>query len=283
MHNQHKRLSSWAVLTMAACTAIPASATTVYTITGTEQFGTTNLSTGVFTSLGTTEVGATPVLLAGLGEVGGALYGAADGSNALYQISPANGNLTLIGTENIFSYLDFGSTLTTLYAMDSSANLYSVNPSTGAVTLIGSTGLVEPGTSSSSTNSSTLYFAEFNSGYQLYTINTTTGAVTQSQPVTGTTSNIGGFAPIPTTSSTPEPGTWSLFAAGIALLTILKRRAGGSFTEQELTGERRVGVRFVASYTCEVCHAQVCFPPRHWSFRSWVARPRSTKWTRSII
>jgi hypothetical protein len=50
------------------CSAIPASATTAYTATAWDQFGTVNLSTGAS---------------AGLGEVGGALYGAVGGTRTL--------------------------------------------------------------------------------------------------------------------------------------------------------------------------------------------------------
>jgi hypothetical protein len=173
------------VLGLLLCSSIPAWATNAYATTGTE-FGTTNLSTGAFTLLGSTELGSTPESLsAGLGEVGGLLYGAQAGTATLYEINETNGALTTIGTNVTTEYHDLGSTLTAMYTIDAAANLYSVNPSNGALTLIGSTGLAEPGTASLSTNSSTLYFTEFNGGaYQLYTINTSTGAAT----LVGTTS-----------------------------------------------------------------------------------------------
>ncbi len=171
------------------CSAIPMFATSAYTATTSEQFGTIILSgggAGTFALLGTTEVGSTPEnLSAGLGEAGGQLYGAVSGTNTLYSIDTSDGALTDVGTTTTSEYQDLGSTPTSLYAIDAAANLYSVDPTTGAFTLIGPTGLAQPGTASLSNNSSTLYFAEFNSGaYQLYTIDTTSGAAT----LVGTTS-----------------------------------------------------------------------------------------------
>jgi hypothetical protein len=159
------------------CSSIPMWAISAYTVTTSDQFGTVNLSTGVFSFVGTAEVGSTPESLsAGLAEVGGNLYGAETGTGNFWEINPASGALTSIGSSGEFQ--DLGSTLTTIYVVGANSELYSVNPSNGAFTDIGPTGLAEPGTSSLSTNSSTLYFAEYNSGYKLYTINTSTGAAT---------------------------------------------------------------------------------------------------------
>jgi hypothetical protein len=280
MLTQHKRFSSWAALTLALCSAIPASATTVYMINTAEQFGTINLSTGAFTSLGTTEVGLTPELLQGLGETGGVLYGAGGANDdTLYSINTANGALTSIGTSGI-SYAGFGSTLTGLFGLSTTGNLYSVNPSNGATTEIGPNVTIG-GTLALSTGSSTLFLAEFfNGAFNLYTLNTTTGAATlvgptggipigallwdgsstlyggQDSPaplfvdtlstvngsvttgpaLTGSTTNFGGFAPLLTSSATPEPGTWSLLGAGIAILAFVKQRRKISSSVRPVAG-----------------------------------------------
>jgi len=242
------------------CSSIPVWAISAYTVTSSDQFGTVNLSTGAFTLVGTAEVGSTPQSLsAGLAEVGGNLYGAESGTSNFWAINPATGALTTIGSTGEFQ--DLGSTFTTIYVIGANSELYSVNPTSGAFNDIGPTGLAQPGTASLSTNSSTLYFAEYNSGYQLYTINTTSGAatlvgatstpigalmwdgtsvlygatasnvvtvstangaVTVGSAVTGATGDLDGLAPIPAVSGVPEPGTWGLL--GLGLLAIGKWR-----------------------------------------------------------
>jgi len=249
--------------------AMQASASIGYAITQSELLGTINLSTGVFTSVGTTEVGSTPEVLAGLGEAGGILYGAGGANDdTLYQINTTNGALTALGAAATIEYSAFGSTLGTLYGISTTGSLYSINPTNGATTLVGSTGLTNAGDVSLSTGSNTLYFADYNGGYQLYTLNlstgaatlvgatstpigalmwngtsvlygvqdspdtvsvdtvsTTNGAVTVGSAVTGTGANIFGLAPIITT---PEPASWGLLGAGMALMMISRARRGSS-------------------------------------------------------
>jgi hypothetical protein len=175
------------------CSAIPALADDAYMITApnpsADQFGTINLSTGLFTSLGYTDVNGNaldPVALEGLGEVGNTLYGG-DVAGNLYSVNTTDGALTQINVgAGAIDFVDFGSTLTTLYALDSVGDLYSVNPTTGLATLVGSTTVGAGGTSSLSTGSSTLYLNLFNSGaYNLYTLNTTGGAATLVGPTNG--------------------------------------------------------------------------------------------------
>jgi hypothetical protein len=138
------------------------------------EFGTMDLSTGVFTAEGNS--GQT---LAGLAVADGSIfassYHTADGT--LFEVNPATGGLTTIGTATGIDYDDFGSTTTGLYAVSEGAtqDLYSIDPTTGAATLIGPTGLGYGSWRGLSTNSSTLYFAD---GADLYTLNTTTGAAT---------------------------------------------------------------------------------------------------------
>jgi hypothetical protein len=142
-----------------------------YMSTGSDQFGTIDLNTGVFTQLGNSGQ-----LLSGLGTIGGNIYGGLLDSNILYQVNLANGGLTEIGTGSI-EYNDTGSTTTGLYAVNVGVtDLYQVNPLTGATTLIGPTGFTSGfGIIGMSTGSSTLYFA---GGYNLYSLSTTTGEAT---------------------------------------------------------------------------------------------------------
>lgn len=149
-----------------------AKADDVYMVTSNQEFGTIDLNSGLFTQTGTEAV-----QVAGLGEIGSSLYASSYNvpAGSLYSVNPANGVLTPIGVPTPVDYTDFGSTLTTLYAVDRSADLYSIDPTTGAVTLVGSTGLTLSGYQNLSTNSSTLYFGN---GANLYTLNISTGAAT---------------------------------------------------------------------------------------------------------
>jgi hypothetical protein len=118
-------------------------------------------------------------IVAGLGEIGSSLYASSYNvpSGTLYSVNPANGFLTPIGAATTVDYSDFGSTLTTLYAVDRAANLWSIDPTTGVATSIGSTGLTLTGYQNLSTNSSTSYFGN---GANLYTLNISSGAATRS-------------------------------------------------------------------------------------------------------
>jgi len=137
-------------------------------------FGTIDLNTGVFTSLGTMNE-----FLSGLGVANGRLFGASFIGDApvgtLYTVNPANGNLTAVGSSGI-SYEDIGSTPGGLYAVGSDLNLYSINPTTGAATLVGATHLSAlSGYFGMSAGSSTLYVS---SGPNLYSLSTSTGLAT---------------------------------------------------------------------------------------------------------
>ena len=153
-----------------------------YMSTGTDQFGTIDLNTGVFTQSGNS--GQT---LSGLGVAGGKLYGGVADTGNLYQVNPANGALALVGAGTI-NYLATGSTTSGLYALGgpntagAALSLYSINPATGAATLIGPTGLdlstTVVDTVGISTGSDTLYltFGPSFSSSTLYSVNVTTGA-----------------------------------------------------------------------------------------------------------
>lgn len=225
-------------------------------------YGTIDLNTGVFTSLGS--LGQTP---SGMAVANGSLFVASyhTANGTLFTVNPANGSLTSVGTAAGVDYDDFGSTTSGLFIVGTNADLYSVNPSTGSATLIGPTGLLLGAWRSLSTNSATLYFAN---GPDLYKLNTGTGAATlvgsfggssemsvmnleggvlygadsihdtvdainagTGAAIVGPSTTVGatiwGLAPnpIPTSSATPEPGVCGLLAIGIAALAFLRARS----------------------------------------------------------
>jgi hypothetical protein len=227
-----------------------------YMETSISTFGTIDLNTGAFFL-----IGPTAVQLSGLGVSGGTLYGVGSTGN-LYQVNAANGNIALVGNSP-HTYSDFGSTLSGVYGVDSATNVYSINPTNGAATLLGATGVTLTGANGLSTNSSTLYWADGPSLYtlntstgaatlvgnmggpqlgailleggilyggedspnaQVVTLNTTTGVATAGSLLSGATGSFFGLAPDPLSSSTPEPGTWGLFAAGMIGITLMRRR-----------------------------------------------------------
>src|SRR5271156_1439529 len=93
-----------------------ARADVVYMVTGNQEFGTIDLNTGIFTQTGPDE----SVQVAGLGEIGSSLYASSYNVSGgrLYSVNPVNGVLTPIGLPTPVDYFDFGSTFTTLYAVD---------------------------------------------------------------------------------------------------------------------------------------------------------------------
>ena len=239
-----------------ALAASSASGATIYEVTSTSLLGTLDTATGAFSQIG--NLGSQ---LAGLAVSGSTYYGGLNFGTSLYRVDVSNANLTLIGS-GASKYTAIGSTLSGLYGLDDNLNLFSVNPSTGATTLLGSTGLsISTPTYGLSTNTSTLYMTYSNN---LYTLNTLTGAPTlvgalgttnrigamvftggtlfggdnQNSKIDTINTSTGaatlgpnetpatvfyGLAP-QLASSTPEPGTLSLLAAGIATLSIARRR-----------------------------------------------------------
>src|SRR5579864_4594452 len=107
------------------------------------QFGTIDLDTGVATMFGSNLITA---FVAGLGQVGGTLYTAAQGSGTLYTVNPASGAVNAVGNSSII-YLALGSTTTGLYAAGWPAGtntntnpplfFYSIDPRTAAAKQIG--------------------------------------------------------------------------------------------------------------------------------------------------
>ena len=142
-----------------------------YMTTETNQFGTIDLNTGVFSLRGILSV-----TYAGMVVESGKLFGADlhTGVGNLYTINPANGAPTLVGASSL-DIDTFGSTTGGMFAVGVDANLYSINSSTGAATLIGPTGIGFGSWRQLSNNASALFYAD---GVNLYTINTSTGAAT---------------------------------------------------------------------------------------------------------
>lgn len=170
MPGLRSRMGLWCAVLFLSC-ALAQADDMAFMITGT-QFGTIDLTTGVFSPIGNESLSLT-----GLGVANGKLY-TANGST-LYQMNLANGSLTKVGTSSV-NYTFFGSTLTGLYAA-SAGYLYSVDPGTGAATQIGN-GLLPKNcidnftifeSAQLSTNSAALYFVCSTS---LYTIDVSSGS-----------------------------------------------------------------------------------------------------------
>jgi len=225
----------------------------VYEEAGNTSFGTLDLNTGVYT-----QIGVSGLLLSGLGEVNGVVYGGVEEGNELYSVNTSTGALTAIGTNNLMLYGDTGSTLTGLYAIGRDSFLYSINVLTGAATQIGYLGAPIGSVIGMSSNSSTLYYT---SNDNLFTVNTTTGLatlvgstgstigamvtengtlyagvespllidtlnpatafLTTGPAETGAPSDFWGLVP---EATTPEPGYSTLVGLGIAILVLVRRR-----------------------------------------------------------
>jgi hypothetical protein len=176
LRSVHKRFSIavMAAILLLTLSAVAHAGPTAYLFTGTDQWGTLDLTTGVFTQLG-----STGLLLSGTGTFGGNVYGGVEHGDTLYQVNVANDSLTSIGSGSI-TYGDTGSTATGLYAYNLSGDtLDSINASTGAATLLGPTGIALGSVVGMSAGPGGLYLAmDYGSGSMLYLLNTTTGAST---------------------------------------------------------------------------------------------------------
>jgi|SRR5579871_1699551 len=128
-----------ALLAACVCTVAAGSASAdiyAYLQTNDDSFGVADLTTG-----GYTYCGNSGLLLAGLAEdPSGNVYGGAWTDSTFYQVNPADGSLTPLGTAGIDFY-GVGSTHLGVYALDANFNFYAVNTATGATTEIGPTGL----------------------------------------------------------------------------------------------------------------------------------------------
>lgn len=121
----------------------------VYAFGDSGQFGTVNLSTGAFTSIGP----GLPVATGGLvqGSNGNLLTLGFEGN--LYSINPATGGVSTVGATGLGdctlpsspcgpnSASILGKVGSKVYAVDIANNLYALNEGTGTSTLIGATGI----------------------------------------------------------------------------------------------------------------------------------------------
>ena len=122
-------------------TAAASAAPRVYVVTGTQQFGIVDLSTGQFTAIGN----GTPDALSNLVWFKGSLLTVTvSGANigSLARINPATGVETIIGQTGLgFNIFDLGEARGKLFATDLSNNIYSVDPESGVATPIRATGI----------------------------------------------------------------------------------------------------------------------------------------------
>jgi hypothetical protein len=170
------------------------------------NIGQVNVSTGVATLVGNAGVVLTDIAFSPTG----ALYDTSTGS------ATDIGSLSGYGSAGDLAFVD-GS----LYLATSSNNLVTVNPSTGAATLVGPFGVSNVFGLATPDNVN-LYAA---AGEDLYTVNPSTGVATFDVTWAGNAAGLGGTngQAFPTESgytpsSTPEPATLALFAAGFGLL-----------------------------------------------------------------
>ncbi len=110
----------------------------VYVVTGQQQFGVVDLSTGGFRQIGPTTPEGQSNLVWGRG---GNLYSLTYSGN-LETIDPRTGIATAVGPTGLgFKAFDLGAVGGKLYATDFNNNLYSVDAGTGAAQLIATTGI----------------------------------------------------------------------------------------------------------------------------------------------
>lgn len=238
--------------------AIPAVyGTTAYVAGASREWGTVDLSSGVFTNLGTSGK-----VLNGMVEMPNGQYLGYDANKGLDSINPANGALTLIGSGS--ATLDAIAVLSNgwLFGVSrATADIYSINPGTGATTVIGSTGLATAGGGDSLTSDGTQMYLTYETGNNpanLYMIDTGTGAATlignSGGPEFSGTGFIGGtlyafgidnkIYTVDTTSgvatlvnalsanisgvdaaaAVPEPSAWGLACLGLGAILMAKRR-----------------------------------------------------------
>lgn len=174
-------MTKWAAI-LAGCvlSVMPVFASAVYMTDSDNEFGSLNLTTGVFTPISTTS----PTIY-GMGFTsGGTLYGT-DNQNPsnVYTINPGTGTATLVGAAPPYSAL--GSTVGPnglIYAVSDNSAFYTINPSTLATnTINASLGFANDG------------LAVFDNG-QFYTdasTGTPSDLLEQVNPVTGAPTQIG--------------------------------------------------------------------------------------------
>jgi hypothetical protein len=166
-----------------------------YMAAGNANFGTLDLTTGVYT-----QIGGTGAQLVGLGEIGDGLYGGISLSDGVDEVNTATGALTPLTTSGANpsgGWRDFGSTTTGMYGIDNAGELYSVT-SAGVITAIGATGLNSTTDNwadayGMSADARLLYFTNNSS---IYTINTTNGNVSLLNGSDGASPGIGALVSV---------------------------------------------------------------------------------------
>jgi len=157
--------------------------TLLFATNGAGQFGTIDVTTGIFAQIG----GLEPSTLWGLGWDGYILYGLTSQANPdLDIINPSTGAITTVGATGLSKYSIMSSTIGgALYAIDgSSSKLYTINPATGAAVFVANTGLP--------TGIGNYYDSMAGSASNLYvTLNQTLYIV---NPLTGATTDVGNMS-----------------------------------------------------------------------------------------
>jgi hypothetical protein len=176
-----------AIIVAGAVTPQMATAATIYVAGSGNEFGTLDLSTGGFTSIGTLNLPSGDQMFGmGFGSDGN-LYGldAQTPGAQLYQINTSNANVTAIGSPLALSAVgataDANGTMYVL-SQDQSALFYTLNPPSTAINFVGSTGVLGVGLVAVNGAGTQLFAStpdpNSNTTTDLYSINPTTGAAT---------------------------------------------------------------------------------------------------------
>jgi hypothetical protein len=163
-----------------------AAADMVYVATADNEFGTVNLTTGVFTQIGTLSLPANDFIF-GMGfGADGNLYGVDSISpNAeLYRINTSTAQLTAVGALG-HSAIDATTDASgKMYAISQDANglFYTLQPPSTTTNDVGLTGIQSTGLAAVTADGSELFTAAFNpstGNYALYSVNQSTGNATE--------------------------------------------------------------------------------------------------------
>jgi len=199
----------------------PLSNTVYLTSTTNDSLYTLDLATGAATLVGSYGV---DVFMHGLewDPSTGTLFGASSTPNSFYSISATTGAATEVGSIGLSSFVNLGYDATNdrLYATSSSTDsLYSIDRGTGAISLIGPLqGSTNPNGLAYVPELQTMFMVD-NSTDTFYSLDLSTGAATAIGS-TGT-GNLLGLVYV---NAIPEPGTYVLFALGLAGVLAWRRR-----------------------------------------------------------
>ena len=179
------------IAALAAIIALGASVTprtavassTVYVAGSGNEFGTLNLTTGAFTSIGTLNLPSGDQIF-GMGfGADGNLYGVDNESDAqLFRINPTNATVTdlgAIGMSAIDATMDASGKMFVL-SHDANAIFYTLNPPSTATNVVGPTGISSEGLFAVNAAGTQLFTSVVTGGstYDLASVNLTTGVAT---------------------------------------------------------------------------------------------------------